>query len=61
MWLAVETEEGRRARLDNDAATKQLRLAMETDEEKKSKTGEDGIYHTAHVDPGDRGRKKNKI
>ena len=49
------------------AATKRLRLAMETDEErtarlekKNSKTGEDGSYHTAQVGPGDRGRKKSK-
>ena len=34
--LAVETEEERKARLQNDAATKQLRLAMETDERKTS-------------------------
>ena len=27
---------------------------------KKSKTGEDGSYHTAQVGPGDRGRKKSK-
>ena len=27
---------------------------------KKSKTGDDGSYHTAHVGPGDRGRKKRK-
>ena len=27
---------------------------------KKSKTGEDGSYHTAQVGPGDRGREKNK-
>ena len=26
----------------------------------KSKTGEDGINHTAQVGPGDRGRKKSK-
>ena len=31
--LAMETEEERRARLENDAATKRLSLAMETDEE----------------------------
>ena len=30
--LAVETEEDRRARLEYDAATKCLRLALETDE-----------------------------
>ena len=35
----METEEERRVRLENDAATKQLRLAMEMDERrKKSKT-----------------------
>ena len=27
---------------------------------KKSKTGENGSYHTAPVGPGDRGRKKSK-
>ena len=31
----METEEERRARLENDAATKWLRLAMEMDEERK--------------------------
>ena len=30
----METEEGRRARLENDAATKRLSLVMETDEER---------------------------
>ena len=33
----METEEDRRAKLENDAATKQLRLAMETDEERKAR------------------------
>ena len=33
----VETEEERRARLENDAATKWLRLAMGMDEERKSR------------------------
>ena len=32
----METEEERRARLENDAATKWLRLAMEMDEERKA-------------------------
>ena len=32
----METEEERRAR-ENDAATKRLRLAMETDEERKAR------------------------
>ena len=35
--LAVETEEERRARLENDAATKRLRLAMEMDEERNAR------------------------
>ena len=33
----METEEDRRARLENNAATKRLMLAMETDEERKAK------------------------
>ena len=33
--LAEEIEEERRARVENDAATKRLRLAMEMDEERK--------------------------
>ena len=49
----METEDEIRARLENDAATKQLRLVMET--EKENKTGEDGSYHTAQVGPGSRG------
>ena len=32
--LAVETEEERRARLENDAATKRLSLVMEMDEKR---------------------------
>ena len=35
--LAVETEEDRRARLENVAATKLLSLAMEMDKERKSR------------------------
>ena len=35
--LAVETEEERRVRLENDAVTKQFSLAMETDEERKAR------------------------
>ena len=42
--LTVETEEERRARLEND---KWLRLTMR----RTSKTGEDGSYCTAHVSP----------
>ena len=33
----MEAEEERRARLENDAATKWLRLAMEMDEERKAR------------------------
>ena len=33
----METEEERRPKLENDAATKRLRLAMETDEERKAR------------------------
>ena len=33
----METEEERRAKLENDAATKRLRLAMRTDEERKAR------------------------
>ena len=33
----METEEERRARLENDAATNRLRLAMEMDEERKAR------------------------
>ena len=35
--VAMETEEDKRARPENDAATKRLRLAMETDEERKGR------------------------
>ena len=48
----METEEERRARLENDAATKRLRLVMES--------GEDGSYHSCSGWPGSRGRKKCK-
>ena len=33
----METEEEKRTRLENDAATKRLRLAMEIDEESKAR------------------------
>ena len=35
----METEEERRARLENEAATKWLRLAMERDEERVTRLG----------------------
>ena len=34
--LAMETEEERGARLENDASTKRLRLAVEMDKERKA-------------------------
>ena len=40
--LAGETEEERRARLENDAATKRLSLVLGDGRRKKTKTGEDG-------------------
>ena len=33
----MDTEDERRARLENDAATKRLRLVMETEEERKAR------------------------
>ena len=33
---------------------------MERDEKRRSKTREDGNYHTAQIGLGDRGRKKRK-
>ena len=58
--VAVETEEERRARLENDAAAKRLSLAMETGEKKENKTGEHGSYHTAQIGLGDRERRRAK-
>ena len=37
LMLAMETEEERIARLENDAATKRLGLVMEKDEERKAR------------------------
>ena len=62
-------------RLEKVVTSKQLRLAMETEEEKRARlendaatkrlrlvteSGEDGSYHTDQVGPGSRGRKKCK-
>ena len=63
----MEMDEERKARLEKVVATEQLRLAMEkmvaTERlrlgRKKSKTGEDGSYHTAQVGPRDRRRKNS--
>ena len=41
----METEEERSARLENDAATKRLRLAMETDEERKVRPENESILY----------------
>ena len=43
----METEEERRARLENDAATKRLSLVMETDEERKPRL--EKVVATAQV------------
>ena len=57
----METEEGRRARLENDAATKRLRLAMEMDKERKATLEKMvAMYYTAQVGPEDGRRKKSK-
>ena len=55
----METEEERRARLENVAATKWFSLAM-YGRRKKSMTGEDGSYLTAQVGHGDGRKKKSK-
>ena len=57
--LAMETDEERKARLEKMAATK-LQAVHREGRKKKSKTGEDGSYHTVQFGPGDRGRKKIK-
>ena len=49
--LAVETEEERRARLEDVAATKRLRLAMEMDEERKPRLEKMVANRTAHGSP----------
>ena len=49
--LAVESEEERRARLEDVAATKRLRLAMEMDEERKSRLEKMVANRTAHGSP----------
>ena len=48
----METEEERRARLENDAATKRLAEVGHGDvRREKNMTGEDGSYRTALVSP----------
>ena len=48
--LAVETEEERRARLENNTATKRLaQVGHGNGRRKKSKTGINGSYRTALV------------
>ena len=41
----METEEERRAKLDNDAATKWLSLAMEMDEERRARLENESIWY----------------
>ena len=43
----METDEERRAKVENDAATKRLRLAMEKEEERKARL--ERIVATAQV------------
>ena len=57
--LAVETEEERRARLENDSATKQ-QFGHGDGRGKKSKTGEDGSYRTIQSGHGEGRRKQSK-
>ena len=45
--VSLETEEERRARLENDAATKRLSVAMEMDEERKAR--QEKMVATAHL------------
>ena len=54
LMLAMEMEEERRGRPENDTATKQAQVGCGECRRKKSKTGEDGSYHTAQVGPGER-------
>ena len=49
LMLVVETKEERRARMENVAATKWLKVGDGDGRRKKIKTGEDGSYRTAHV------------
>ena len=55
----METEEERRARLENDASNT-AQVGRGDGRKKKSKTGGDCSNRTAQVGPGDRGRKKSK-
>ena len=60
-----ENELERKLRLEKVVTSKHLRLAMETEQERRArcsyhKTVEDGSYHIDQVGLGDRGRKKIK-
>ena len=54
----METEEERRARLENVAATKRFSLAVYG---RKSMTGEDGSYLSAQVGHGDGQKKEARL
>ena len=56
--MAMETDEGRKARLEKMVVTKRLRLAIETDEERTARL--EKMVATTQFGPGDRGRKKSK-
>ena len=49
--MAQEMDEERKTSLEKMVATELLKLAMETEEERKSKTEEDGSYHSAEDSP----------
>ena len=51
-------DEEKKASLEKMVATELLKLAIETDEERKARL-KDGSNHSAEVSPGDRGRKKS--
>ena len=57
--MAQETDEERKASLEKMVATELLQFGHGDGGRKKSKTEENGSYHTAEVSPGDRGRKKS--
>ena len=61
--LAMQMDEERKARLEKMVTTKRLRLAMEMDEQRTNKEQQDwrdGSYHTAQLDPGNRGERRAK-
>ena len=56
-WRENHRYSMRNLRLEKVVASKQLRLAMETEEERRARLENNGSYHTAQVGTGDRGRR----